>query len=252
MPRGGEKPSYLDYLNQFNLWLESNALPVNSQLMYFRLLNVFNRAGWPETVQVDNLRLRMMLDGQAETTVIRARDKLVTAGLLLYEKGKKGAPNRYALSWKPLGNASVSASISASKSASVSDSTTARHIKTLEEDQEKDSIPLKSPGGETPLHVDFEGAGFGAGLQEALGEWLSYKRERREGYRPTGLKSLVTQIKNAAGEYGDSAVIGVIQLSMSSGYKGIVFDRLKDRSRAQGKMKDPIPDYKNTNREWSL
>ena len=79
MPKGGEKPSYLDYLNQFNLWLESNALPVNSQLMYFRLLNVFNRAGWPETVQVDNLRLRMMLDGQAETTVIRARDKLVTA-----------------------------------------------------------------------------------------------------------------------------------------------------------------------------
>lgn len=48
--------TYIDYLNDFNRWLESGNLPGGSQLMYFKLLNVFNRAGWPEYVQVDNDR----------------------------------------------------------------------------------------------------------------------------------------------------------------------------------------------------
>lgn len=47
--------TYIDYLNDFNRWLESGNLPGGSQLMYFKLLNVFNRAGWPEYVQVDNI-----------------------------------------------------------------------------------------------------------------------------------------------------------------------------------------------------
>lgn len=89
--------TYIDYLNDFNQWLETNALPVSSQLMYFRLLNIFNRAGWPEDVGVDNLRFQIMLDGAAKTTVIRARDKLVDAGFITYRKGVKGSPNRYSL-----------------------------------------------------------------------------------------------------------------------------------------------------------
>ena len=53
--------TYIDYLNDFNRWLESGNLPGGSQLMYFKLLNVFNRAGWPEYVQVDNLRMMLMI-----------------------------------------------------------------------------------------------------------------------------------------------------------------------------------------------
>lgn len=89
--------TYIDYLNEFNQWLETNALPVSSQLLYFRLLNVFNRAGWPEDVGVDNLRLQFMIGAKSENTAISARDKLVEAGFITYRKGRKGAPNRYAL-----------------------------------------------------------------------------------------------------------------------------------------------------------
>lgn len=53
--------TYIDYLNDFNRWLESGNLPGSSQLMYFKLLNVFNRAGWPEYVRVDNLRMMLMI-----------------------------------------------------------------------------------------------------------------------------------------------------------------------------------------------
>ena len=69
--------TYIDYLNDFNRWLETNDLPCNSQLMYFKLLYIFNRAGWPESVQVDNLRMAILIGAESKGTVIRARDKLV-------------------------------------------------------------------------------------------------------------------------------------------------------------------------------
>lgn len=42
--------TYIDYLNDFNRWLESGNLPGGSQLMYFKLLNVFNTA--PQAGQI--------------------------------------------------------------------------------------------------------------------------------------------------------------------------------------------------------
>ena len=89
--------TYIDYLNDFNRWLESGNLPGGSQLMYFKLLNVFNRAGWPEYVQVDNLRMMLMIGVESKQAVVRARDKLVEAGFIEFQKGKKGNPNRYYL-----------------------------------------------------------------------------------------------------------------------------------------------------------
>ena len=34
--------TYLDHINSFNQWCESNYLPSLAQLMYFRLLSIFN------------------------------------------------------------------------------------------------------------------------------------------------------------------------------------------------------------------
>lgn len=58
-------------------------------------------------------------------------------------------------------------------------------------------------------------------------DWIKYKQERREPYKPTGLQNLLTQIRRSAETYGDDAVIELIRASMASGYKGIVFDQLK-------------------------
>ena len=75
----------------------------------------------------------------------------------------------------------------------------------------------------------FEGelSGYSKELFEAINDWIAYKAEKRQSYKPTGLKSLVTQIKNAANQYGEQAVIKVIKDSMAANYQGIVFDRLK-------------------------
>ena len=87
-----------------------------------------------------------------------------------------------------------------------------------------------SPDGENA--PELENCGFSPALRAAVEDWLAYKRERREAYKPTGLKALLTQISSAASAHGDAAVIGVIRQSMGSGYKGITLDRLGHSSIA--------------------
>lgn len=69
-------------------------------------------------------------------------------------------------------------------------------------------------------------------LRAKLEQWLAYKRERRENYKPTGLQALVTRLQGAAAQYGEAAVCELIDNSMSSGYAGILFDRLGQPKRA--------------------
>ena len=107
-----------------------------------------------------------------------------------------------------------------------------------EEDKDKDKEEDKPLRGNSARgaqeHPSVSDFGFSPDLESAVNDWLAYKRERREAYKPVGLKALLTQIKNAASANGDAAVAAVIRQSMSSGYKGIVFDRLE---RAASKPK---------------
>ena len=90
--------TYLDYLNGFHRYLETGRLGFRAQLLYLKLLHVFNRAGWPAAVRVDNLRLMTMCGNSSEPTAIRARKELIRSGFLTYEPGRKGLPGRYGLS----------------------------------------------------------------------------------------------------------------------------------------------------------
>lgn len=65
-------------------------------------------------------------------------------------------------------------------------------------------------------------------LQGKMAEWLTYKMERKESYKETGLKSLLRQVEKHAMQYGDYAVCELIDKCMSSGWKGIIFDKLKE------------------------
>ncbi|HIQ73267.1 MAG TPA: hypothetical protein IAA51_02485 [Candidatus Cottocaccamicrobium excrementipullorum] len=87
--------SYLAEINAFERWLESNYLPISSQLLWYKMMNLFNRSGWSEWVVVDNLRLMATMSMGREATLIKARDELIKAGRIVYQKGRKGSPNRY-------------------------------------------------------------------------------------------------------------------------------------------------------------
>ena len=83
--------NYLAEINAFERWLESNYLPIPSQLLWYKMMNLFNRSGWSEWVVVDNLRLMAAMSMSREATLIKARDELIKAGRILYQKGRKGS-----------------------------------------------------------------------------------------------------------------------------------------------------------------
>lgn len=87
--------SYIDLINAFEKWLETNHLPVLAQLLWYKLIHIFNRAGWCEWITVDNRRLMALIDVNREATFISARNKLIESGLFEYQKGKKSCPNKY-------------------------------------------------------------------------------------------------------------------------------------------------------------
>lgn len=75
---------------------------------------------------------------------------------------------------------------------------------------------------------------FSGELETAFEEWIQYKNERRQTYTPTGLKSLITQIRHYVERFGKDATVQTIRDSMASGYQGIVFDRTQ-RNAGRGR-----------------
>lgn len=68
----------------------------------------------------------------------------------------------------------------------------------------------------------------------ALSDWLTYKHERNEDYTNTGLQSLLTQVEKQIAGHGGQAVVDAIRLSMSNGWRGIVWDKIREEE-ARGK-----------------
>ncbi len=66
-------------------------------------------------------------------------------------------------------------------------------------------------------------------LQAKMGEWITYKTERKEPYKEQGMKTLLRQVENNSLKYGDQAVCNLIDDSMANGWKGIIFDRLQNQ-----------------------
>lgn len=70
-------------------------------------------------------------------------------------------------------------------------------------------------------------------LKSKMEEWIAYKTERKEPYKEQGMKSLLRQIENNQITYGEQAVCDLIDDSMANGWKGIIFDRLKQKTQAR-------------------
>lgn len=90
--------TYIGLINAFEKWLETNYLQSSSQLLWYKLIALFNKCGWSEWITVDNHRLMSMMQMNSEKTLIRCRDKLIENKLFEYEKGTKSKPNKYKIS----------------------------------------------------------------------------------------------------------------------------------------------------------
>lgn len=71
-------------------------------------------------------------------------------------------------------------------------------------------------------------------LKEKISEWLTYKAEKKQPYKETGLKSLLRKIESKEQEFGSVAIIDLIDECMSRNYQGIIWDRLQRETSKQG------------------
>lgn len=178
--------TYIDYLNRFNQWTESNDLPLYAVVLYYRLLDRFNRAGWPRNLRVDTLRL-MLMAGCQKDAAYRARDKLAQAGFIRYEKGTKGKPTTYflsdILSFKTTETPTVSATETATETATGLP-TQRERLKT--KTKTKNSPPSSSREGEGQAAPKFppEDRAYQAAV------YLDKQIQARLGEQPVGEKRL--------------------------------------------------------------
>lgn len=75
-------------------------------------------------------------------------------------------------------------------------------------------------------------------LLEAVNNWIGYKEERNFKYKERGLQTLLKTISDKSSQFGDEAVTNVINESISNGYQGIVWDKLKNGNKKSSWKKD--------------
>lgn len=63
-------------------------------------------------------------------------------------------------------------------------------------------------------------------LLDYIENWIEYKRERKFTYKERGMRILLKTIYEKSKKYGDESVARTIEESISSGYQGIVWDKI--------------------------
>lgn len=96
------------------------------------------------------------------------------------------------------------------------------------------NTPLNPPkGNEGAEKTDdiLAGYQFTEQMESAVREWLQYKAERREGYKPTGLRNFLSQVQNKCKAYPESVIINEMRTSMANGWRGIIWERLEEKKQ---------------------
>ncbi|MFC5647649.1 hypothetical protein ACFPYJ_00610 [Paenibacillus solisilvae] len=88
--------NYLREMNAFFDWLETNPLEASTQTLWFHLMAVANKSGWPEWFAVANLLLQAKV-GFSENTLTKHRNYLVQKGRIEYKNSGKQQAGKYRL-----------------------------------------------------------------------------------------------------------------------------------------------------------
>jgi hypothetical protein len=78
-----------------------------------------------------------------------------------------------------------------------------------------------------PIYNDY---GFSTTIIESIEKWLKYKKEKRQTYKETGLKTLLNKIEKDIGTKGEQFVIDSIEFSITNNYSGIYPPKAKEEA----------------------
>jgi hypothetical protein len=93
--------NYIKEMNAFFDWLETNPSEATTQLLWFHLMGIANKSGWPEWFTVANITLQAKV-GISENTLIKHRNYLKQSGRIEYQNlGKKKAGKYRVIQFTP-------------------------------------------------------------------------------------------------------------------------------------------------------
>jgi len=108
--------------------------------------------------------------------------------------------------------------------------------KSIEKDIEIDK-EIKSNkggmGGKQKLLAMLAETSFSTTITEILTKWLEYKKFK---YEEIGFKTLLTIVNKKVTEFGEKAVVDVINESISNTWKGIAWDKLEKRNKTKSQF----------------
>lgn len=88
--------NYIKEINAFMDWLEINPLEAITQALWFHIMAIANKSGWPEWFTIANLTLMARLN-VSENTLIKHRNILIQKGRILYKNQGKKKAGKYKL-----------------------------------------------------------------------------------------------------------------------------------------------------------
>lgn len=221
--------NYITEINAFERWLETNYLPISAQLLWYKLICLFNKCGWCEWVTVDNLRLMAAMQMSREATFIKVRDELIKAGLIEYQKGKKGSPNKYKLisfTFKSVVQTEVNTVVQSEVE------TVANAVaQTVDINKPRNKSLKKSSTKVLP-----EKYAEDDNLNDAILDYISHRKEIKSAMTGRAIDLMIKKLNGMSTDTNEK--IAILNQSIENGWKGI-FD-LRGKSKESGATKTGI------------
>ena len=69
-------------------------------------------------------------------------------------------------------------------------------------------------------------------FKHSIGEWLQYKSEKRQTYKPMGFKQFLGAIDNNLKKYSEKQITNLMHLCMERNYQGLIWELMKEVVKA--------------------
>jgi hypothetical protein len=215
----GGKMTYIDLINAFEKWLETNYLPSSAQLLWYKLIALFNKAGWSEWVTVDNYRLMSIMQMESEKTLIRCRDKLIESNFFEYQKGKKGSPNKYKIltvNFTVQTTVNMTVEMGVKTTANVSNINRIRQEKDKDQDINKKEIKKKN---ETEIDQLINSSFTNEELKNTVYDFIKMRKAIKKPLTTKGLELMIKKLYTLSTDIDEQ--IQILNNSIMNNWQGI-------------------------------
>ena len=239
--------NYIELINRFWLVdLEASFSHLETRL-YFKLLEISNRLGWPDGFKYPNSRLEAEV-GTRTKNLIQARQRLIDHGLISYKKGTTRNAGNYRLlstlqSFEPTKESNQESNLGTNQGSNgkVIRGTLIKQNKTKDNTPK---VPKKRKPRKQPEVLEFPFASDR--FKETWEKLLTMPKWKKK------LNLSLQMALNKLGKYHEDFAIDLMERAIEGNYQGVAFPDTDEKySRWLKKNKPQTTNSKNVNDIWN-